>query len=400
VSLLLCINKGEIKMSKFKLIATASFGLESIVADELRELGYKNLKVDNGKVEFEGDEKDICKSNIWLRTADRVMLKMGEFEARSFEELFEKTKGIDWGNIIDKNGKFPVAKISSVKSDLFSKSDSQAIIKKAVVESMKKKHKVEWFKEDGADFEIKVQILKNVVTLSIDTSGEGLHKRGYRTHINQAPIKETMAAALLKLARWRGMDRALLDPTCGTGTFLIEAAMIAKNIAPGGNRNFASEKWSIVPEEYWVEAKDEAYSMETPDNEALIFGSDIDKKTIEVAKHNIELAGFEDIIHIERKDLKDISSEYKYGAIISNPPYGERISDSEEVEELYKTMGKVFRNKFDTWSYYIIAANPKFESFFGAKSDKNRKLYNGGIECHFYQYYGPRPPKFEKKESE
>lgn len=380
-------------MEKFKLIATASFGLESIVADELKELGYENLKVDNGKVEFEGDLYDICKTNIWLRTADRVMLKMGEFEAKSFEELFEKTKLIEWGDIIEENGKFPVAKISSVKSDLFSKSDSQAIIKKAIVESMKRKYDVEWFEEDGADFEIKVQILKNIVTLTIDTSGEGLHKRGYRAYINQAPLKETMAAALLKIARFRGMDRALLDPTCGTGTFLIEAAMIAKNIAPGVNRRFAADKWKIIPSKYWIEARDEAYSMETPDNEALIFGSDINEETLKIAKHNIELAGFEDIIKLEHKDLKDIKSEYKYGAIISNPPYGERLSEVEEVENLYRTMGKVFRGRFDTWSYYVIAANKNFEKIFGKKSDKNRKLYNGGIECHFYQYYGPKPPK-------
>lgn len=380
-------------MEKFKLIATASFGLESIVADELKELGYENLKVDNGKVEFEGDLYDICKTNIWLRTADRVMLKMGEFEAKSFEELFEKTKMIEWGDIIEENGKFPVAKISSVKSDLFSKSDSQAIIKKAIVESMKRKYDVEWFEEDGADFEIKVQILKNIVTLTIDTSGEGLHKRGYRAYINQAPLKETMAAALLKIARFRGMDRALLDPTCGTGTFLIEAAMIAKNIAPGVNRRFAADKWKIIPSKYWIEARDEAYSMETPDNEALIFGSDINEETLKIAKHNIELAGFEDIIKLEHKDLKDIKSEYKYGAIISNPPYGERLSEVEEVENLYRTMGKVFRGRFDTWSYYVIAANKNFEKIFGKKSDKNRKLYNGGIECHFYQYYGPKPPK-------
>lgn len=379
-------------MDKLNLIATASFGIESVVADELRELGYSDLKVDNGKVEFTGTVYDICKTNIWLRSADRVLLKVGEFEAKSFEELFEKTKALPWHKIIERNGKFPVAKISSVKSTLFSKSDSQAIVKKAVVESLKQKYRVDWFSEDGADFEIKVQILKDLVTISIDTSGEGLHKRGYRPILNKAPIKETMAAALIKLSKWKGGNRPFLDPTCGTGTFLIEAAMIAKNIAPGANRNFASEKWSIIPEEMWINARDEAFSMEN-DSTPIIIGSDIDKNTLSIAAKNIEAAGFSDIIKLEHKPLSDISSEYEYGAIMSNPPYGERISDEAEVETLYREMGKVFREKFPTWSYYIITSNEKFQKLFGKNADKNRKLYNGGILCYFYQYFGPRPPK-------
>lgn len=379
-------------MEKLNLIATASFGIESVVADELRELGYSDLKVDNGKIEFTGTVYDICKTNIWLRSADRVLLKVGEFEAKSFEELFEKTKALPWHKIIERNGKFPVAKISSVKSTLFSKSDSQAIVKKAVVESLKQKYRVDWFSEDGADFEIKVQILKDLVTISIDTSGEGLHKRGYRPILNKAPIKETMAAALIKLSKWKGGNRPFLDPTCGTGTFLIEAAMIAKNIAPGANRNFASEKWSIIPEEMWINARDEAFSMEN-DSTPIIIGSDIDKNTLSIAAKNIEAAGFSDIIKLEHKPLSDISSEYEYGAIMSNPPYGERISDEAEVETLYREMGKVFREKFPTWSYYIITSNEKFQKLFGKNADKNRKLYNGGILCYFYQYFGPRPPK-------
>ena len=385
-------------MKKYNLIATASFGIESIVADELKDLGYTDIKVDNGKVEFTGTAYDICKTNLWLRTADRVMLKVAEFEAHSFDELFEKTKAINWGDIIDADGKFPVAKISSVKSDLFSKSDSQSIIKKAVVESMKKAYKKDWFMETGADFNIKAQILKNIVTLSIDTSGEALHRRGYRTFINQAPMKETMAAALLKLARWRGLDRALLGPTCGTGTFLIEAAMIATNRAPGINRKFASENWKIVPALDWEKARKEARSLENPNAEAHIFGSDISDESLETAIHNIKAAGYENLIHLEKKDLKDITSEYKYGAIISNPPYGERLSEQKEAEDLYKLMGKVFTGRFDTWSYYVITSEPKFELLFGKKSSKNRKLYNGGIECHFYQYFGQRPPKKEKVE--
>ncbi len=379
-------------MEKLNLIATASFGIESVVADELRELGYSDLKVDNGKVEFTGTIYDICKTNIWLRSADRVLLKVGEFEAKSFEELFEKTKALPWHKIIERNGKFPVAKISSVKSTLFSKSDSQAIVKKAVVESLKQKYRVDWFSEDGADFEIKVQILKDTVTISIDTSGEGLHKRGYRPILNKAPIKETMAAALIKLSKWKGGNRAFLDPTCGTGTFLIEAAMIAKNIAPGANRNFASEKWGIIPKDMWIDVRDEAFSMEN-DSTPIIIGSDIDKNTLSIAAKNIEAAGFSDIIKLEHKPLSDISSEYEYGAIMSNPPYGERISDETEVETLYKEMGKVFREKFPTWSYYIITSNEKFQKLFGKNADKNRKLYNGGILCYFYQYFGPRPPK-------
>lgn len=378
-------------MKMYDIIATATFGLEAIVADELRALGYRDLKVEDGKVTFKGTAKDICRANLWLRCADRVLLQMGQFEAKSFDELFEKTKALKWSEVIPVDGKFPVSKVASVKSTLFSKSDCQAIVKKAVVESMKRDYDCEWFKETGADYDIKVAIHKDIATLTLDTSGEGLHKRGYRERGNEAPLKETLAAALVYLSKWKGGERVLLDPTCGTGTILIEAAMIARNIAPGGNRRFACENWSIIDENMWSDVRDEAYSLEKPDVECKIYGSDISAKTLEIARNNIELAGFEDCIFVQKLTLEEARSKYKYGAIICNPPYGERLSELKEVQELYRTMGKTFKEYFPTWSYYVITSNVEFEKLFGKKATKNRKLYNGNIMCYYYQYFGPKP---------
>ncbi len=379
-------------MKSYDLIATATFGLESIVAAELKELGYKDIKVEDSKVNFKGTARDICKTNLWLRCADRVLLRVGQFEARSFEELFEKTKALPWADILPKEARFPVAKATSVKSTLFSKSDCQAIVKKAVVESMKSSYECEWFEETGADYEIKVSILKDVVTLTIDTTGDGLHKRGYRAHGNEAPIKETLAAALVKLTKWKGGDQYLIDPTCGTGTILIEAAMIAKNIAPGGNRHFASEKWDIIPEALWSDVRDEAYSLEEPDKECHILGSDINPYTLDIARENIELAGVEDCVFVQKLSVADIQSKHKNGIIISNPPYGERMSELKEVQDLYKVMGKVFRERFPTWNYFVITSNTDFEKLFGKRASKNRKLFNGNIQCYYYQYLPPLKP--------
>lgn len=387
-------------MKKVTLIATTTSGVESIVADELRDLGYENLRVDNGKIEFDGELKDICRTNLWLRCAGRVLLKVGEFEARSFEELFENTKALPWEKYITVDGEFPVSKVSSVKSTLFSRSDCQSIVKKAIVERLKEKYSVEWFEENGAKYSIRVTILKDKVTLTIDTSGEGLYKRGYRAHGNEAPLKETLAAALVKISKWKGGERVLMDPTCGTGTILIEAAMIAKNIAPGGNRRFVSETWSIMPEEMWSDARDEAYSMETPDVECNIYGSDIDGPTLDIARENIKIAGFEDCIFVQKLPLVEIRSKHKYGALICNPPYGERLLEKDEVQKLYREMGKVFTQNFDTWSYYIVTSNTDFEKLFGKRATKNRKLYNGGIQCYYYQYYGPKPPRHNKEKQE
>ena len=379
-------------MDKITLIASATMGLESIVADEVKALGFTNVKTLNGKVEFDGNIKDIAKANIWIRCADRIYLKMGEFKATSFEELFQGTKKIPWEKLIPIDGEFPVSWISSVKSKLFSKSDSQAIIKKAIVERLKAVYKVDNFRESGASYKIKVQILNDIVTIQVDTSGEALHKRGYRVKNNEAPIKETLAAALIYLTKWKGEDYPLIDPTCGTGTLAIEAAMIAKNVAPGVNRRFSSEKWSIIPANYWVEVRDEAFTKETDGSGINIFASDIDGEVIKIAKQNAENAGVDDLITFEQKHLVEIYNYTKspYGVIISNPPYGDRLEDKEKVEKIYRLLGDVCR-KFKDWSYYVITSYEDFQTQFEMKATKNRKLYNGGIKTYYYQYFGRKP---------
>ncbi|MGM0509018.1 MAG: THUMP domain-containing class I SAM-dependent RNA methyltransferase [Fusobacteriota bacterium] len=372
-------------MKKFRLIATSTFGLEGIVKKELKRLGYKNLEVSNGKVEFDGTAIDICRANIWLRCADRVLLKMGEFKARSFEQLFERTKKLPWDEILPKDAEFPVSKISSVKSKLYSKSDSQAIVKKAIVEKMKEKYNADWFEETGDKYTINVKILKDIVTISLDTSGEGLHKRGYRKDGFRAPIKETLAAALAQISKWNEY-KPLIDPMCGTGTILIEAAMIAKNMAPGSNRRFAAEEWGIIPDEAWVEARDEAYSQEK-ETDCYILGMDVDRKALEIARENAELAMVDDVIKFEKGNARYLKSDKKRGVIITNPPYGDRLSNKEQVDSLYKDLGTQWKRKLPTWKYYVITPNEEFEKLFGKKADKNRKLYNGRIKCYLYQYY-------------
>ena len=380
-------------MENITLIASSTMGLESIVRDECVELGFKNVKTFNGRVEFDGTVRDIPKANIHLRCADRVFVKMGEFKAFTFDELFKNIKKIDWQNYIPENGEFPVSWVSSVKSKLFSKSDIQRITKKAIVEKLKEKYKKEYFYEDGPRYAIKIQAHNDVFIVMIDTSGEGLHKRGYRAIKNEAPIKETMAAALVKLSRWKGGERPLVDPMCGTGTILIEAAMIARNIAPGANRNFVSEEWSIIPENDWIEVRDEAFSQEDYEKEVKIFGSDIDADTIEIARENIKKAGVEEEITLECKNFLDLEMEERQGCLITNPPYGDRLLDKEAVERLYGLLGDICRMRLPKWSYYIITSYEEFEKAFGKKATKNRKLYNGGIECRYYQYYGEKDGK-------
>lgn len=379
-------------MNKITLIASATMGLESIVADEIKALGYENVKTLNGKVEFDGTLEDIAKANIWIRCADRIYVKMGEFKATSFEELFQGTKKIAWEKLIPVNGEFPVSWISSVKSKLFSKSDSQAIIKKAIVERLKSTYKVDFFKENGPLYRIKVQILNDIVIIQVDTSGEALHKRGYRVKNNEAPIKETLAAALIYLTKWKGEGYPLIDPTCGTGTLPIEAAMIAKNIAPGINRKFAAESWPSIEKEIWSKAREEAISMEKSDEGIEIFASDIDGEVIQIAKQNAQNAGVDDLIKFEQKHLVEIYNYTKspYGVIISNPPYGDRLEDQEKAEKLYRLLGDICR-KFKDWSYYAITSNENFQREFEMKATKNRKLYNGGIKCYYYQYFGKKP---------
>ncbi|SDK87187.1 THUMP domain-containing class I SAM-dependent RNA methyltransferase [Natronincola ferrireducens] len=377
-------------MKKIELIATAAFGLEAVVAREIKDLGYEDIKVENGSVTFTGDEMAIARCNLWLRTADRVFIKMGEFKATTFEELFEKTKALPWSHWIPEDGIFPVEG-KSIRSQLASVPDCQAIVKKAVVESLKKNYNTTWFKEEKGQYTIEVGLLKDVATLTIDTSGTGLHKRGYRTLSNKAPLKETLAAGLILLSYWNP-DRVLIDPFCGSGTIPIEAALIGKNIAPGMNRNFAAEEWEYISREVWREARKEAHDLANYDRPLRVYGSDIDGEVLSLARHHIGEAFLEDDIHVQKLDIKDLGSRFEYGCIVCNPPYGERLGERREVENLYKTMGKVF-DKLDTWSHYIITSHPEFEKLFGKKADKKRKLYNGRIECNYYQYYGPRPPK-------
>ncbi|MHB8062690.1 MAG: THUMP domain-containing class I SAM-dependent RNA methyltransferase [Ruminiclostridium sp.] len=377
-------------MSKLQLIAVSAFGIEAITARELKKLGYFDQKVEDGKVTFTGDEAAICRTNLWLRTASRVLLKIGEFKALSFDELFEQTKALPWDEIIPEDAEFPVEG-KSIDSKLFSVSDCQAIVKKAIVEKLKQRYKCEWFEETGPRYRIEVALLKDTVTLTIDTSGAGLHKRGYRKLVGGAPIKETLASAMILVSHWN-KDRILLDPMCGSGTIPIEAALIAKNIAPGLGREFDAEKWHFVPRNLWDDAHDEAYDMIIEENDFRIHGSDIDEEAMSLARYHAKKAGVEEAIHLQRLPVADISSRYKYGIIICNPPYGERLGEKDNVESLYKEMGTVFM-KFDSWSYYVITSNMEFEKFFGRKADKKRKLYNGRLLCNYYQFLGPPPPK-------
>ena len=377
-------------MEKYKVIATATFGIEAIVSREIKELGIENGQTENSRVIYETDLLGVAKSNLWLRCADRVFLQIGEFKATSFEELFNKTYDLPWEKFIPVNGEFPVNG-KSIKSQLFSVSDCQAIVKKAIVKKMSATYNVDWFQEDGPKFPIHVALLKDVVTLSIDTSGVGLHKRGYRAQGNEAPLKETLAAAMLKIARWHSRI-PLIDPMCGSGTILIEAAMMGRNIAPGLSRKFISEEWSDEFKEAFKQARKEAVEAIDYDVKLNIKGYDINKRSVDIANENAILAGVNDTVVFGVKDAKDLDSEDKYGYIVSNPPYGERLSDKKSVEQLYKMMGNAY-GALETWSSYILTSHEEFESNYGKKSSKNRKLYNGKIKCYFYQYFGQKPPK-------
>jgi len=379
-----------VSTSRLDLIAAATFGLESLVADELRKLGYGDTKVENGKISFTGDELAICRTNLWLRTAARVRVKVGEFEARTFEELFEKTKALPWSRFIPKNAEFPVEG-RSVQSTLFSVSDCQAIVKKAVVESLKQEYRLEWFPEDGPLMKIEVALLKDVATLTIDTSGPGLHQRGYRALATGAPLQETLAAALVSLARYYP-DIPLIDPFCGSGTIPIEAALLAHNIAPGLRRSFASEKWPWISPSLWQEAREEAQGLIRPEKPDYLIGTDIDERALKIARHNAELAGVADSIHFQRLEVKDVATSKKYGKLVTNPPYGERFGEKDEVDQLYRELAEV-KKRLDTWSFYILTSYPKLEKVLGGRATKRRKLYNGNIETQYYQYYGPRPPR-------
>ncbi len=375
-------------MAKIDLIATATFGLEAIVAREVQKLGYSDIKIENARVNFTADESAICRSNLWLRSADRVLIKVGEFEARSFEELFEGTKALPWPDWLPENACFPVEG-KSVNSKLFSVPDCQGIVKKAIVEKMKQRYHVNWFTETGPKYTIEVALLKDIATVTIDTSGAGLHKRGYRKLTSQAPVKETLAAAMIALSFWNP-DRVLLDPFCGSGTIPIEAGLIGLNMAPGLQREFAAEQWPQISPLLWQQAREEATDSVKRDVKLRISGTDIDSEVISMARYHVKLAGLEGQIHLQRLPVAELRNRHKYGCIICNPPYGERLNNLPEIEKLYLETKNVF-NLLDTWSFYILTAYPGFERIFGRRADRRRKLYNGRIECQYYQYYGPKP---------
>ena len=377
-------------MANYDLIATSAMGLEALVAKEVRELGYE-CQVDNGRILFQGDEKAIAKSNLWLRTADRVRLKIGEFKATTFDELFEKTKALPWEKFLPENAEFPVSG-KSVKSKLFSVSDCQSIVKKAIVERMKKHYKREgWFEENGPLFKIEVALHKDIALLTIDTSGSGLHKRGYRMAQGEAPIKETLAAALVMLTNWTP-DRPFVDPFCGSGTIPIEAALMGQNIAPGFNREFVSENWPWIPSSVWDEVRLEAEDLANYDQPLDITGSDIDHRLVKIAQENAFEAGLGDLISFKQMRVQDFTTTKQYGVIVGNPPYGERLGEKGAVQKMYHEMGQAFAD-LETWSVYILTSDEEFETHYGKKTTKKRKLFNGFIKTDYYQYWGKRPPR-------
>lgn len=379
-------------MEKMELIAPCHFGLESVLKREVLDLGYEIASVDDGRVSFWGDAQAICDANIFLRTAERVLLKVGAFKAETFEELFDKTRALPWERYIPKNGKFWVTKAASVKSKLFSPSDIQSIMKKAMVERLKEYYGLEWFPEDGASYPIRVFFMKDVVTIGIDTSGVSLHKRGYRQMKVKAPITETLAAALIMLTPWK-KERILVDPFCGSGTFPIEAAMMAANMAPGMNRSFLAEEWdNLIPKKAWYDALDEANDLVDVNVSVDIQGYDIDAEAVKAARQNAKDAGVDHLIHFQERAVKDLRHPKKYGFIITNPPYGERLEEKKNLPELYREFGESFR-LLDSWSAYMITSYEDAERYFGRKADKNRKIYNGMLKTYFYQFMGPKPPK-------
>ncbi|MEG0688678.1 MAG: class I SAM-dependent RNA methyltransferase, partial [Hungatella sp.] len=368
------------------------FGLEAVLKKEIIDLGYEISLVEDGRVTFVGDEEAICRANIFLRTTERVLLKVGEFKAESFEELFQKTKAIPWEDYVPVDGKFWVTKASSIKSKLFSPSDIQSIMKKAMVERMKQHYGLERFAETGTAYPLRVFFYKDQVTVGIDTSGDSLHKRGYRTLNSKAPITETLAAALILLTPWN-RDRILVDPFCGSGTFPIEAAMIAANMAPGMNRSFLAEEWTnLIPKKCWYEAMDEARELLDDTIEVDIQGYDIDGEIVKAARSNAEAAGVDHMIHFQQRPLSALSHPKKYGFIITNPPYGERMEEKENLPALYTEIGERFK-ALDSWSAYLITAYEDAEKYMGRKADKNRKIYNGMMKTYYYQFMGPRPPR-------
>ncbi|MBQ8597259.1 MAG: class I SAM-dependent RNA methyltransferase [Lachnospiraceae bacterium] len=379
-------------MERYELIAPCHFGLEAVLKREITDLGYDVIKVEDGRLTFIGDAQAICRANVFLRSAERILLKTGSFRAETYEELFQGTKNIPWENYIPVDGKFWVTKASSIKSKLFSPSDIQSIMKKAMVERLKSVYRVNWFGETGESFPIRVSIMKDEVTVALDTTGDSLHKRGYRKLTAKAPIAENLAAALIMLTPWKG-DRILVDPFCGSGTFPIEAAMMAANIAPGMNRNFTAQSWKhLIPMKEWYDSVDEAREEMKIDVYTDIQGYDIDDNMVSIARENAKLAGVEKMIHFQKRGVDQLSHSKKYGFIITNPPYGERIEEKKNLPALYQTIGERYK-MLDSWSMYLITAYEQAEDSLGLKAAKNRKIYNGMMKTYFYQFPGPKPPK-------
>ena len=383
-------------MGKYEFIAPCHFGLEAVLKKEIIRLGYEIVKVEDGKVTFTGDSDAICRANIFLRTTERILLKIGSFKATTFDELFEGTKALPWEDYIPENGKFWVTKATSIKSKLFSPSDIQSIMKKAMVERLRRIYGIEWFQEDGPAYPIRVFLMKDIVTIGIDTSGVSLHKRGYRQMTVKAPITETLASALIMLTPWH-KDRILVDPFCGSGTFPIEAALMAANIAPGMNRSFTAEEWvNLIPKKAWYDAMDEANDVIDRKVQVDIQGYDLNPEAVKAARQNAKDAGVDHLIHFQERAVKDLSHPKKYGFIITNPPYGERLEDKKDLPQLYREFGESFK-KLDSWSAYMITSYEDAERYFGRKADKNRKIYNGMLKTYFYQFLGPKPPKRPKE---
>ena len=379
-------------MRKFELIAPCHFGLEAVLKKEIIDLGYDVTLVEDGRITFFGDEEAVSRANVFLRSAERILIKVGSFHAETFEELFQGTRSLPWEEFIPSDGKFWVAKAASVKSKLFSPSDIQSIMKKAMVERLKGVYHVSWFEEDGAPFPVRVFLMKDEVTVGLDTTGESLHKRGYRKLTAKAPIAENLAASLIMLTPWRG-DRILVDPFCGSGTFPIEAAMMAASMAPGMNRSVTAEEWpSVVGKRNWYDAVDEAREMVDLQIETDIQGYDIDDAMVSIARENAKLAGVDKLIHFQRRPLSQLSHPKKYGFLITNPPYGERLEEKSALPALYKEIGERYAS-LDSWSMYLITAYENAERDIGRKADKNRKIYNGMMKTYFYQYMGPKPPR-------
>lgn len=384
-------------MDKFELMVPCHFGTEAVLKREIQDLGYEISQVEDGRVTFLGDAEAVCLANVFLRSGERVLLKVGQIHAETYEELFQGTKDLPWERYFPRDGRFWVAKAATVKSRLFSPSDIQSIMKKAMVERLKEVYNLSWFPESGADYPVRVFFMKDEAVIGLDTSGESLHKRGYRKLTAKAPISETLASALILLTPWK-KDRILLDPFCGSGTFPIEAAMMAAGVAPGMKRSFLAEKWTnVIPEKLWQQAREEAKELVDLEIETDIQGYDLDAEAVKIARANARLAGVEKLIHFQQRDVRELSHPKKYGFIITNPPYGERIEEKSVLPQLYQEMGRAF-DRLDTWSKYIITSYDQAEKFLGKKADKNRKIYNGMIKTYYYQYLGPKPPRRNKGE--